>query len=45
MAKGDVETGESQPLLAVSEPPPLQEMKAESLKEKAVASVAGVGCT
>jgi cell division protein FtsB len=50
---GDVEVGESTPLLQTAnsgddnngnntEPPPLQEMKAESLKERAVAVTAGV---
>jgi hypothetical protein len=48
----DVEVGETTPLLnaeaAVSGLPssvPLQDLKAESLKEKAVAGVALVGCT
>jgi hypothetical protein len=48
-AAGDVEVGESTPLLHSGsgtsnsdEPPPLQEMKAESLKERAVAVTAGV---
>lgn len=51
VAPPDVEAGmaagESTPLLASSadEPPPLQDIKAESLKEKTVSGVAAVNCT
>jgi len=37
--------GEQTPLLSRGEPPPLQDMKAESLKEKTVAGFAAAGCT
>lgn len=43
----DLEVGETTPLVGSSsvEPPPLQDMKAESLKEKTVMAVGGVSCT
>ena len=44
----DLEAGEATPLLSsttkTEEPPPLQDIKAESLKEKTVSAVAGVNC-
>ena len=40
----DLEAGESTPLVGSDEPPPLQDMKAESLKEKTITVVAGVSC-
>ena len=42
----DVEAGETTPLVGSSadEPPPLQDMKAESLKERIVMAVGGVSC-
>lgn len=41
----DIERGENTPLLAHERQPELKEMEAESIKEKAVTGVAGVGCT
>ena len=40
----DLEAGETTPLVGSDEPPPLQDMKAESLKEKSVLAVGGVSC-
>ena len=47
MATQDIEAGETTPLVGASddEPPPLQDMKAESLKERTVMAVGGVSCT
>jgi cell division protein FtsB len=43
--RADLEAGEGTPLLSsAGEPAPLQEMKAESLKERAVAGTAAVSC-
>lgn len=40
----DLEAGESTPLVGSDEPPPLEDMKEISLKEKAITAVAGVSC-
>jgi len=54
LKKTDVEVGESSPLIRnestpsydpESEPPPLEEMKENTLKERAVAGAAAVVCT
>ena len=37
--------GETTPLVASNEPPPLPDMKAESLKERTIMAVGGVSCT
>ena len=44
-AMPDLEAGETTPLVGSSdEPPPLQDMKAESLKERTIMAVGGVSC-
>lgn len=45
MSTQDVEAGETTPLVGGNdEPPPLQDMKAESLKERIVMAAGGTSC-